>query len=40
MADEFKKIYPNVDFNAFGKRLEAARVVVAQELWELVDITD
>ncbi len=40
MADEFKKIYPTVDFNAFGKRLEAARVIVAQELWELVEITD
>lgn len=40
MADEFKKIYPNVDYKAFIKRLEAARVIVAQELWELVDITD
>ncbi len=40
MAEEYKKIYPKEDFTAYGTRLNSLRVVVAQELWELVDVTD
>jgi hypothetical protein len=40
MAEEYKKIYPKEDFAAYGAKLTSLRVVVAQELWELVDITD
>jgi hypothetical protein len=40
VAEEFKKIYPKEDFAAFGPKLNSLRVVVAQELWELVDVTD
>lgn len=40
MAEEFKKIYPKEDFAAFGPKLNSLRVTVAQELWELVDVTD
>ncbi len=40
IAEEFKKIYPKEDFAAFGPKLNSLRVLVAQELWELVDVTD
>jgi hypothetical protein len=40
IAEEYKKIYPKEDFAAFGPKLNSLRVVVAQELWELVDVTD
>lgn len=40
MAEEYKKIYPKEDFAAYGTKLTSLRVVVGQELWELVDITD
>jgi heme-degrading monooxygenase HmoA len=40
MAEEYKKIYPKEDFTAYGTKLTSLRVVVAQELWELVDVTD
>ena len=40
MAEEFKKVYPKEDFAAFGPKLNTLRVVIAQELWELVDVTD
>lgn len=40
MAEEYKKIYPKEDFAAYGPRLNSLRVIVATELWELVDVTD
>lgn len=40
MAEEYKKIYPKEDFAAYGAKLNSLRVSVAQELWELVDVTD
>ncbi len=40
MAEEYKKIYPKEDFTAYGTKLTSLRVIVAQELWELVDVTD
>jgi hypothetical protein len=40
IAEEYKKIFPKEDFAALGPKLNGLRVVVAQELWELVDITD
>jgi heme-degrading monooxygenase HmoA len=40
MAEEYKKIYPKEDFTAFGTKLTSLRIIVAQELWELVDVTD
>lgn len=40
MAEEYKKIYPKEDFAAYGAKLTTLRVIVGQELWELVDVTD
>lgn len=40
LAEEYKKIFPKEDFTAFGNKLNSLRVVVATELWELVDVTD
>lgn len=40
MAEEYKKIYPKEDFATLGPKLNSLRVMVATELWELVDVTD
>lgn len=40
VSDEFKKLYPKDDYNAFIARFNELRDVVSQELWELVDVTD
>jgi hypothetical protein len=39
-AAEYKKVYPKEDYNVFRSKLAGLREIVAQELWELVDITD
>ncbi len=40
LAAYFKKAYPKDDYNAFRTKQWSLREIVAQELWELVDITD
>ncbi|MBC7572294.1 MAG: hypothetical protein H7319_21575 [Spirosoma sp.] len=40
IAAEFKKVYPKDDYTTFRAKQVTLREVVAQELWELVDITD
>jgi hypothetical protein len=39
-AAEYKKVYPKEDYNVFRSKLASLREMVAQELWELVDVTD
>jgi hypothetical protein len=40
VAAEFKKVYPAEDYAAFRAKQTSLREVVAQELWELVEVTD
>ena len=37
---EYKKVYPKEDYNVFRSKLASLREMVAQELWELVEVTD
>lgn len=37
---EYKKVFPKEDYNVFRSKLASLREIVAQELWELVDVTD
>jgi hypothetical protein len=39
-ADEFKKLFPKEDYNAFTAKLRELREITNQELWELVEVTD
>ena len=39
-ADEFKKLFPKEDYNAFTAKLRELREINNQELWELVEVTD
>jgi hypothetical protein len=39
-SDEFKKLFPKEDYNAYSAKWQELREVNSQELWELVDITD
>lgn len=39
-SDEFKKLFPKEDYNAFTAKFSELRTVESQELWELVEITD
>lgn len=40
LSAEHKKVYPKEDYNVFRSKLSSLREMVAQELWELVDVTD
>lgn len=40
LAVEYKKIFPKEDYNVFRSKLASLRDMVAQELWELVEVTD